>query len=95
MQQSMLIPSLSDLPDDLVDRYTTGLCEVLIAKATRPLFDRRCRESSRQPALEWLLSDAVAPFSFVCCCMVLGVNPESLRRSIFSMVRAAQKRRAS
>ncbi|MDU7587350.1 MAG: hypothetical protein E7K47_08115 [Acidovorax sp.] len=79
--------------DNLPLRYewTEGdiakLREGILMDALRSLGDGRQGKGSKQETIEWMMSDDIAPFSFVVCCHSEGLIPERVREGVNAMLR--------
>ena len=67
--------------DDDIRRLRAGVLEASL----REVVDGRNGENSRREALEWVESNEIHPFSFVCCCREFGMNPDNLRAALDDM----------
>lgn len=65
--------------DDQITQLMTSLIKYSIQQLCDAAFGRKPREE----ALSWIMGeDDESPFSFVCCCVVSGFDPEELRNSL-------------
>jgi hypothetical protein len=60
----------------------------------RVLADGRAGEGIKQETLEWMMSNDIAPFSFVVCCSELGYAPATLREQTLDVLRRLERRKA-
>lgn len=60
----------------------------------RVLADGRAGEGIKQETMEWLMSDDIAPFSFVVCCSEFGYAPVTLREQTLDVLNRLERRKA-
>ena len=63
------------------DAEVRNLREAVLKDALQNALDGRCSAKTRKENYDWIMSDAVAPFSFVVCAKTCGQRPEELREA--------------
>ncbi len=80
--------SMPDLPVryEWTDMDVARLREGILIESLRSLGDGRQGEENRQETMSWIMSDDIAPFSFVVCCRSEGLIPERVRGGVNAML---------
>ncbi len=78
--------------DDNWDEESVDQIRCYLLKKTLALFaDGRVAKSTKEEALDWLMSDSVGPFTFLTCCYAEGVEPEAVRNLTLLVKRKTEK----
>ena len=78
--------------DDNWDEESVDQLRCYLLKKTLALFaDGRVAKSTKEEALDWLMSDSVGPFTFLTCCYAEGVEPEAVRNLTLLVKRKTEK----
>ncbi|MFC1381321.1 MAG: hypothetical protein G8D84_21685 [gamma proteobacterium symbiont of Clathrolucina costata] len=89
--QQYELPLAPPSPPDEEVEWTDWEIEQLrlyVLKKTLSLFhDRRNCLKARTEALDWLMDDSIHPFSYVVCCEVAGVDPDTMRAMVVDAIK--------
>jgi len=77
-----IAPAITHVKYEWTDEDVEKLREGILMDALRSLRDGRQSKESRQETIEWIMSDDIAPFSFVICCQSQGLMPERVRDGV-------------
>ena len=69
--------------DDDIEKVREGI----LREALHSLTDGRQGKESKDETIEWMLSDDIAPFSFVVCCRSENLMPERVREGVNAILR--------
>lgn len=94
-RQLQILFELDDIEpalDDNWDEESVDQLRCYLLKKTLALFaDGRVAKSTKEEALDWLMSDSVGPFTFLTCCYAEGVEPEAVRNLTLLVNRKTEK----
>lgn len=87
------LPLILGLPDeetvvkyDWTDDDIEKLWKGILMGALKALDDGRNSLRRKQETIDWIMSDDIAPFSFVVCCYSEGLIPERVREGVNAML---------
>lgn len=85
------VHQVKELAQPWSEEEIAHLRDKFLHQTLRILADGRVGNESKRKAMEWLLSDEIAPFSFVVCCHEMGVSPNDIRESVLLILNQIDK----
>ena len=77
--------------DEVTDDYIDWLRSYIMKITLRQLLHRQVSEANRREAHDWLMDDAIHPFSFRVCCEAFCADFQEVRESVLAMIRRYKK----
>lgn len=90
MEFDLVIPEI-EIRNSFSEEEILGIRKGMLAKGMQAILDFRASRETRLEWWEWVMSNDIAPFSFVVCALESDVNPVELRSSFVNMVQRKYK----